>query len=114
MKITKSKLKQLIKEELNSLNEDRFGRRREAEMVPDVPGEVSGGAQIDFDDLAESLRLIMTELARTTDPVSRVESRQMAKEVLLGKMKLTVAVRKLIRGTRLTTQSMLDDPLAID
>tara|TARA_Y100001973_G_C5133816_1_gene299246 strand:- start:173 stop:478 length:306 start_codon:yes stop_codon:yes gene_type:complete len=101
MKITKQHLRKIIKEELEA-------------MVPDVPGEVRGDAQIDFDDLAESLRLIMTELVKTKDSVSRARSRDMAKEVLLGKMRLSVAIRKLIRGTKLTTKKMLDDPLAID
>ena len=116
MKITKDKLKQIIKEELEALEKTDGADDQVRRPEPNNPP--LRRMSIDEDDLHESLRLIMAVLSKTKDPLARlprgkmppmwVEARDMADEIMSGKMSLTDAIRKLTRV------SLVVNPPAID
>ena len=121
MKITKTKLKQIIKEELEAL-----------EKTDDAADSPQGkGARIDLNNppiryaripegqLHSSLRLIMVALSKTNiDPFARYprgtpppmssEARDMADEIISGKMSLSGAIVKLIRTSSVANPPAID------
>ena len=125
MKITKTKLKQIIKEELEAL-----------EKTDDAADSPQGkGARIDLNNppnnppiryarvpegqLNSSLRLIMVALSKTNiDPFARYprgtpppmssEARDMADEIISGKMSLSGAIVKLIRASSVANPPAID------
>ena len=120
MKITKTKLKQIIKEELEALEKtddaaDSPQRQARPEWRRNPP---LMHVRIDEDELQSSLRLIMVALSKTEDPFARpprgtpppmfVEASNMADEIISGKMSLLGAIAKLIRASSVAKPPAID------
>ena len=120
MKITKTKLKQIIKEELEALEKtddaadspQGKGARSEPNNPPTRYVRVGEG------DLQSSLRFIMVALSKTKDPFARVprgtmspmfvEAYQLADKIISGEMRLHAAIAKLIRDSSVANPSAID------
>jgi hypothetical protein len=120
MKITKTKLKQIIKEELEALEKTDDAadspQGKGARSEPNNPP--LRRVRIDEDELSQSLRLIMVALSKTKDPFARlprgtmppmfVEASNMADEIMSGKMSLLGAIAKLIRASSVANPPAID------